>query len=144
MQQRKWIYVTCCLFKSVAGSSWNQAQERLTLLGNSGWWTTLGLLSLLVLYTYKNVRNPCFLEFSWFSETSGMVPDLFNKNVPEILYIGTMLPVVTWCVANFGHLSKSTFQCNFKCKTYLARYDHPYLIFVKSLPTPSLYMEKWI
>ena len=29
----------------------------------------------------------CFHDFSWFLETSGMVPELFYKNVPESLYV---------------------------------------------------------
>jgi len=59
-----------------------------------------------------------------------MVPELFHRNVAESVYVGymvTVLPKVTWCVDNFGHLTKLTLQCNFKCKTCLARYDHQYL-----------------
>jgi len=60
-----------------------------------------------------------------------MVPELFCKNVPVSLYRGyrgNIPPMVTWYVSNFGHLTKATFQCNFKYKTYLARYDHRCLI----------------
>ena len=38
--------------------------------------------------------------------------------------LGTIvLPRVTWCVANFLHLITLTFQCAFKCKTCLVKYD---------------------
>jgi len=68
---------------------------------------------LLILYTYKNVRNLCFYDFSWFSETNGLVSELFSKTIAESLYIGyagTMLPMVTWYVANFGHLTNISMQ----------------------------------
>ena len=51
----------------------------------------------------------------------------------------TTLPMVTWCVANFGQLAKLTFQYNFKCKTYLARYDHQHLICEESSYTMVWY-----
>jgi len=58
-----------------------------------------------------------------------MVPELFYKNVPESLAnMDTILPMATGCGANFGHLTTLTFQCNFKCKSYLVRYDHRNLI----------------
>jgi len=60
-----------------------------------------------------------------------MVPKLFYKNVPESLYIenwGITLPMVTLCVTNFVHLITLTFQCDFKCRTCLAKYDHRNLI----------------
>jgi len=91
----------------------------------------------------QNVRNLCFHDFSWFSETSGMVPELVYKNVPESLYIenmGIMLPRVSWCVKNFGHFT-TLFQCDLRCKMCLAKYNHRYLICVKSLPTPWLNMR---
>ena len=70
------------------------------------WSTTQGLPFLLISHTLKNVRNLCFNDFSWLSGTNRMVPELFCKNIPESLYIGhvgTVLPRVTWCGANFGH-----------------------------------------
>jgi len=73
------------------------------------------------------------------------VPELFHKNIPESLYtanMGTIPTMVTWCVSNFGHITTLTFQCDFKCKTCLARYDHRYLICEESSYTITLYEEK--
>ena len=64
----------------------------------------------------KNVRNLCLHHFSWFSETNGIEPELFYKNVPESIYIGcsgTILNRVTWCVANLGNLSKLNLSMQF-------------------------------
>ena len=64
-----------------------------------------------------------------------MVPGLFYKNFPESLYKrykGTILPMA---VANFGHLTKLTFQCNFKCKTCWPDMTTNTL-YVKSRPAP--------
>ena len=93
---------------------------------------------------YLNVRNLCFHGLSWFSVTNGMVLELFSKNVPESLCrgMGTMPPVVTWYVPNFGRLTKLTFRCNFNCKTYLARYDHRYLICEEPSYTMTFYGNK--
>jgi len=74
-----------------------------------------------------------------------MVPELFHKDVSESPYtgcMGTMLPMVTWCLANFGHLTMLTFQCYFKCKTYLTRYR--YLIREESSCTITWYEKKQI
>jgi len=60
-----------------------------------------------------------------------MMPESFFENVPESLYKGCN----GYYVDNFGHYSKLTFQCNFKCKTCLAKYDHLYLICDKSSNT---------
>ena len=73
-----------------------------------------GACFLFISYIWKNVRNMCFHDFSWFSEINGMMPELFCKNVPESLYIenmGTMLPMVTWWVIKFGHLTTLILQC---------------------------------
>ena len=91
--------------------------------------------------SWWNVRNP-FHDFSWFSETNGMVLELFCKIVPESLYRGTMPPIVTWYVSNFGHLTKLTFQCYFKCKTSLARCDHWYLTGEEPSCTITFYEKK--
>jgi len=100
---------------------------------------------LFILYTYKNIRNLCFHDFAWFSEKSGMVAELFHKNVPESLCTenwGTLLLRVTWCVTNFVHLDTLTFQCDFKFKTCLARYDHRNLIYEESSYTMTWYEVK--
>jgi len=74
-----------------------------------------------------------------------MVPKLFYKNVPESLYIenwGITLPMVTLCVTNFVHLITLTFQCDFKCRTCLAKYDHRNLIREESSNTMTWYEKK--
>jgi len=73
------------------------------------------------------------------------VPELFYKNGPESLYIenwGTMPPIFTWCVTNFGHLTALTFQCDFKCKTCLAKHEHRNLICEEPPNTMTWYEEK--
>jgi len=116
--------------------------SKLSLLRQPALRLTRTLFVFFDFILYSNVRNLYFHDFSWFSETSGMVSELFCKNDPESLYRGykgTIPPMVTWYVSNFGHLTKSTFQCKFKCKTYLARYDHRYLICKESSYTMTLY-----
>jgi len=49
-----------------------------------------------------------------------------------------------WCVGNFGYVTKLTFQCNFKSKTCLARYDHRYLMCEASSYTMTLYERKTV
>ena len=49
--------------------------------------------------------------------------------------MGTTLPRVTGCVDNFGHFTNLTFQCKFKFKSCLARYDHHYHICEESSNT---------
>jgi len=93
----------------------------------------------------ENVRNLCFHGFSWFLETSGMLPKLFYKNIPESLNIqnwGTILPRATWCVTNFWHHNTLAFQCNCKCKTCLAKYDLGNLRCEESSYTMTWYEEK--
>ena len=96
--------------------------------GKQGGAPPQGFFILLIIYTLKNFRNLCFHDFSWFLETNGMVPEFFA----EFSYIG-------YHTTSFGQLTKLTFQCNFKCKTYLARYDHRYLICKESSYTMTLY-----
>jgi len=53
------------------------------------------------------------------------------KTFAESLYTkncGTILPMVTECVTNFGHLTTSIFLCDLKCKTCLTEYDQRNLI----------------
>ena len=88
-----------------------QLKELLTL-GIHGWSTTLGVSFFVVFIYLENMRNLCFHDFSWFSKTSGMVPELFCKNVPESLHIqswGTTLPRVNWCATDFVHLDTLTY-----------------------------------
>ena len=70
-------------------------------------------------FCWFHVRNLFFHDFSWFTETNGMVPGLFHKTVssPYIGSMGTIVPMVTWCVWYFEHLTMLTFQCDFKFKT---------------------------
>jgi len=69
-----------------------------------------------------------------------MVSELFYKIVPGSLYTenwGIIQPRVTWCGANFVQPTTLNFQCDFKCKTFCARYDVGNLIqYVKNRPTP--------
>jgi len=104
-----------------------------------------GASFLLILHTDKNVENLCFHDFSWFSETRGMPLELFCKNVHARLYIenmGTILPRVTWCVTNFGYLTTLAFQCDFKCKTCLAKYDVGNIMCEESSYTMTWYEEE--
>ena len=96
----------------------------------------------------QGCRDYDSLVFPWvflIFRDSGMVPKLLYKDVPDSLYIenmGTTLPMVTWCVTNVGHLTALTFQCNFKCKTCLAKYDHRKLMCEQSSYTMTWYEEK--
>ena len=38
--------------------------------------------------------------------------------------MAAILPTVSWCATNFGHITILIFQCDFKCKTCLAKSDH--------------------
>jgi len=67
-----------------------------------------------------------------------MVPELFCKNVPESLYVenmGTMLPMVTWCVTNFGHFITLYFNEILSAKRVWPNMATDTL-YVKSLPIP--------
>jgi len=77
-----------------------------------------------------------------------MVPELFYKNVPESL-MRFILKIVVLYYPWQGYLMCSKFwapyylnlQCDFQCKTCLAKYDLGNS-YVKSLPTPWLAMKK--
>jgi len=56
--------------------------------------------------TYNNARNPCFHDFSWFSEASGMVPQIFYKNVPESLWVENWGTLTWWTRLTAKNTSK--------------------------------------
>jgi len=60
----------------------------------------------------------------------------YAKDIWVLYYYGYLM------CNNFGHLTKFIFQCNFKCKTYLARYHHQYLICEESSHTMTWYEKK--
>jgi len=77
--------------------------------------------SFFVDFMYKkNVRKLCFHDFTWVSETNGMVPELFHKNVRESLYVGKMSatpPMVSGFVGNFEHHTTLDFLTCIKFRT---------------------------
>jgi len=64
-----------------------------------------------------------------------MMPELFYKNIPESLYIENWSTIPYLVCDKFVHLTTLTFQCDFKCKTCLAKYDHWSLICEESSHT---------
>jgi len=78
---------------------------------------------------------PCSETTTTNSASAGSaIPPCGDENFPwKPIYgkHGITLPRVTWCAANFRHLTTLTFQCDLKCKTCLAKYDLRNLIHVK-------------
>jgi len=54
----------------------------------------------------------------------------------------TVIPRVTWCVANFVHPTTLTFRCDFKCTTFLAKCDIGNLVCTKNSYTMTWHEEK--
>ena len=114
------------------------AKSQSTLLRKPRWRTTLALLCWFYILrkTLETCASMTFPDFRRLIEWC----QLFYRTVPESLYIGymgTILPMVPWYVANFGHLTKLTFNAILSAKPIWPDMTTDTL-YVESLPTPWL------
>ena len=120
------------------------ATPKQSLLRNPGWSTNQGLVFLLFHALRKMLETCIPMTFPDFLKYMNGDRVILQKCPwrPTNRKLGAILPSVTWCVANFVHSTTLTFQCDFKCKIFLAKCDLGNLMCEESSYTVTWYEEK--